>query len=118
MEFLISTIKEIGLLGFSLLIIGGMLHLLLVVIKGNGYAKKIFNVQKEKYPEIKEFLSELLPAINQVKNQNKILLENHFQHEIPEMLNGIRNLESSFGRFESKMDRMVEILTQINTKLK
>lgn len=89
----------------------GVIFLLIVVIyqllDGKGVLSSIRGTQKEKYPQLEEFMN----AISNLTQQNDTLLENHFKHEIPDM-------SSTMNRLETKTDRMIEILTQINTKLK
>lgn len=71
---------------------------------GKGVINKIRGTQKEKYPSIEEYLKKMA----ELAKQNETLLENHFKHEIPDMV-------KSINRIETKVDDITK--TQINQGL-
>ena len=76
--------------------------------------KSVRDTQKTKYPLIEKAESEIQDLSQKLgillSGQEKII-ENHFNHEVPE-------INSSLNRIENKSDKMIELLTQINTKIK
>lgn len=58
------------------------------------------------------------PTADRMFSMLKTITENHFKHEIPDMINALDRLEKFNDRSEIKQDKMIELLTAINTKLK
>lgn len=73
-----------------------------------GIGKKISQVQEIKYPELENHYNEmkLLTA------QNKKLLENHFQHEIPDMVRDLSEIKGMIGEQGQRLTR-VETLVEV-----
>lgn len=89
----------------------GVIFILVVIIwnliKGNNLISKIRGTQEQKYPELTKFMT----SINNLTQQNESLLENHFKHEIPEIM-------GSQTRLETKLDKMNDTLIRIESKMK
>lgn len=103
MDAILTIAKDVSPIGVIFLLVVIVYQLL----KGKNLMSLIKGNQEEKYPQLDGFMT----AISNLTAQNEVLLENHFKHEIPDM-------GSALVRIEQKNDKMIEILTQINTKLK
>ena len=68
---------------------------------------KISSVQDKKYPEQHE-IRELAGNIN-------TLLNNHFKHEIPEMIDGQKRIEQSVKEIKDEVKDQAERLTRVET---
>lgn len=103
MDPILNIAKEISPLG----VIALCVVIIYQLVKGKGLMSAIRGTQEEKYPQLEQFMQ----TMSRLNEQNETLLENHFKHEIPELM-------STLNRIDQKNDRMIEILTRIDTKLK
>lgn len=93
----------------------GIIALLVIVVfqlvNGKGLLTKIKGTQSEKYPALEEHLT----VMAQLVEQNKTLLENHFQHEIPQMMDSIEDIKEKLDvviqKYESVNDRVIVLET-------
>ena len=92
--------------------------ILLIVVavqltKGRGLLVGISDTQKKKYPMI-EHADITLSTLNKKLDT---VMGNHL-HELPDMKSTLDGLRESSRRMEEQHQKMLEVLTQINTKLK
>lgn len=102
----LQTVSPLMLLGLSLVII-------FQLVNGKDLLKKIFGTQKEKYPELKEFMAKT----NQVFAQNEKLLTNHFNHEIPDMVRSINRIEEKLDTVQVDVSSLGQRISHIEGKL-
>lgn len=110
MEDILKIAQEISPLGIIALLV---IVVLQMAIDKNGRTilDKIRGTQKQdatNFPDIMKGMEEL-------SGQNEILLENHFKHEIPELLAGQIRIEN---KLDSKLDKMNDTLIRIESKMK
>lgn len=86
-----NTVSPLGVIALLVIVI-------IQLINGKGFLSKIFGIQSDKYPKFEEHLE----AMRLLQEQNEVLLENHFKHEIPDMAAGM-------VRIEGKVDTVITI---------
>ena len=100
MEAILTFAKTASPLGFFLVIIAGLVHVVILLLKNMGVMKKVSHTQDEKYPEIQKHLS----IIEEQYTLQQKFLSNHSIHEIPALV------ETS-KRMEGKIDKIADIMT-------
>jgi len=98
----------------------GIIALLVIVIYqlvgGKSMIDKIRGTQKEKYPSLEKHLN----AVVKLTEQNELLLENHFKHEIPQMMESMDKIETKVDKIDDKVthikDRLIVLETKFNLK--
>lgn len=110
MEHIISFAQNVSPLG----IIAILVIIVFQLLKGNNWITKIKDTQQEKYPKLEGFMK----TLDEIQGQNKLLLENHFQHEIPEMMRDMSSIKEATSRIEKQNEKVIELLTDIKFKIK
>jgi len=100
MESILTFAKTASPIGLSLVIIVGLVHVVILLLKNMGVVKKVSSVQDEKYPEIQKHLA----LIEEQYNLQQKFLSNHSIHEIPALV-------QTMGRIEGKVDKIADIQT-------
>lgn len=100
METILTFAKTASPIGLSLVIIVGLVHVVILLLKNMGVVKKVSHTQDEKYPEIEKHLA----IIEEHYTLQQKFLTNHSIHEIPVLV-------SSVNRIEGKLDKMVDVQT-------
>lgn len=112
--------SPMAILMIAVLIIGFILYQLFV----GKMTLKISQTQDEKYPEIKDRETNHYENVKKLIEQNNTLLNNHFKHEIPEILEGQKTNKEIIERVEetvneirqdvkSHSDRLIKVETLI-----
>ncbi len=107
-----------AILALTILIIGFILYQLFV----GKMTLKISKTQDEKYPEIRSRETQHYENVKQLIEQNNTLLNNHFKHEIPEILEGqkankeiIERVEGTVNEIKQDLKQHSERITRIET---
>jgi uncharacterized protein Yka (UPF0111/DUF47 family) len=108
MEDILSILQTASPLG----IIALLVIVIFQLIGGKNIIDKIRGTQKEKYPSIENYME----SIKQLSIQNETLLENHFKHEIPEMINSVNKIENKVDKIDEKVDKIGDRLLILETK--
>lgn len=69
--------------------------------------KKVSETQDERIPRI--------DRIEELIRQNEILLNNHFKHEIPDMVNGLARIEGMVGIIQTEQQEQSQRLMRVET---
>lgn len=88
---------------FALAVIGGLVHVVILLLKSTGVMNKVRGTQV-----VRTAIEATELAV--ISQKLDTIAGNHL-HNLPDM-------EKSLDRIESKQDKIVDLLTQINTKLK
>lgn len=91
MESLLLFAKTASPVALLFAIVIGLLHVVILLLKNTGIIKKIQNTQQTKYPEMEKYFL----TMKELEGQNKLLLENHFKHEVPEMRADIKEIKDT-----------------------
>ena len=81
------------------------------LVKGKDLLESIRGTQKEKYPKMEEHYSQIETLIR----QNETLLNNHFKHEIPEMVSSLSKIEGIVGGIQTEQQSQGQRLTRVET---
>lgn len=103
MESFITFAQNATPIMVSLVIIGGLVHVVMLLLKHAGILK---NVGKN---QITQAVGEMA-EFGQINEKLDVIAGNH--------LHGLPDMQKSLDRIENKQDKMVDLLTQINTKIK
>ena len=114
MENILLFAKEISPLGVIALLVVVVFQL----VKGKDVINSIRGTQKTKYPVIETDILQLKSSITHLTEQNTVLLENHFQHEIPEIMRSQERIEQTMMRLTDKIEIGNSTLIRIEAKLK
>lgn len=102
MDSFIEFLQHTSPITTALVIIGGLVHIVILLLKQTGVMGKIRNTQAIRtFGEIEEF--------NLINNKLDTIAGNH--------LHGLPDMQKAIDRLEIKSDKIIEVLTQINTKL-
>lgn len=112
MEQIIELAQQNPLV-LSLVIIGGLLHVLFLTLKSSGVLDKVFKTQQTKMSD----WNEALEHIKLIGSQTDLLLNNHMKHEIPEIIEGQKTLIENQKRHENKLDKINDTLIKIEAKM-
>ena len=88
------------LIALTLIIVFGLFHIVIILLRNSGVIKKVSAVQDSKYPELEKHLS----IIEEQYNLQQKFLTNHSIHEIPALV-------QAMGRVEGKVDKIADIQT-------
>ena len=103
-----QSVSPIGVIAILAIIIFRLVVDKLSIGSILGLNKKISEVQEKKYPELEDHYKEM----KMLTAQNKKLLENHFQHEIPDMVRDLGEIKSMVGEQGQRLTR-VETLVEV-----
>lgn len=87
------------------------LVIIIQLLGGKRILKRIRGTQAEKYPE----LAEMFLTMKALEGQNKTLLENHFKHEIPDLVRTVDRIEE---KVDTIKDDHGNRLTRLETLIK
>lgn len=113
MEALLSFAQTASPLAILALFLVFLIIIVLQLVKGKNLLGGIINTQNKKYPII-EHTDDILVTLNR---KIDTVMNNHL-HELPDMKSTLDGLRESSRRMEEQHQKMLEVLTQINTKLK
>jgi len=110
--------SPMAIIMIALLIIGFILYQLFV----GKITLKISKIQDEKYPEIKDRETNHYENVKKLIEQNNTLLNNHFKHEIPEILENqkinkeiIQRVEETVNEIRQDVKYHSDRLTKVET---
>lgn len=69
--------------------------------------KKVSDIQDEKYPQIEQ--------MQKLIQQNETLLNNHFKHEIPDMVSTMARIEGIVGVIQTEQQDQSQRLMRVET---
>lgn len=69
--------------------------------------KKVSDIQDEKYPQIEQ--------MQKLIQQNETLLNNHFKHEIPDMVSTMARIEGIVGVIQTEQQEQSQRLMRVET---
>lgn len=108
MEFIL----EIAKLSSPWVAIVLALVVILQLVGGKKIMLRIRGTQETKYPELQHFMK----SLEAVQTQNERLLENHFKHEIPDLINTVARIEEKVdvikddhGNRLTRLETIVEV---------
>ena len=103
MEHLISFAQNTSPVMFALLVIAGLVHIVIILLKNTGIIKKVKDVQAVRTIEQAVAFNEVIERLDKIAG-------NH--------LHGLPDMEKSLERIEMKQDKMLEVLYDIRNNTK
>lgn len=113
MEQIIEFAQTASPLAILALFLVFLIIVAIQLIKGKGLLTNISDTQRKKYPIIEH--SDI--TLSTLNKKLDLVMGNHL-HELPDMKSTLDGLKDSSRRMEEQQGKMLDILIQINTKLK
>lgn len=89
----------------------GLVYAIYKLSRGENILTKVSDTQDVKYPELTRHYEQIEKLIS----QNDTLLNNHFKHEIPDLINSVNRIESSVGVIQTEQKNQGERMTRVET---
>jgi len=112
MESLIKFGNTASPLAILAIAVVGLVYVVIKTYKGENKINKISDTQDIKYPSLEKHIA----AITKLTAQNETLLENHFKHEIPEMMKTMDKIDQKVDKIDDKVTNMSDRLLVLETR--